>query len=124
MVELAVTVLEPPSSPIESGVRISVTVGASSSSSMVSVLFAGTFTPCELDAPADTVTVLSGASTPLLTAAIATVSVLDVAPAAMVRVVVSLSVKSPATVLAPAAADYRDGGFCARNMAERRRHRA
>ena len=67
-------------------------VGASSSSVIVSVASAGFATPPPL-AVAETVTVLFGASTSLSTAVMVTVPVLEVAPAAMVRVV-PLRVKS------------------------------
>ena len=80
----AVTVLDPPLSDIEAELSSRVTVGTPSSSVMVSVLLAGFDTPPPLDV-ADTVTVLFGASTLLLTAVIVTVPVLAVLPAAIVR---------------------------------------
>ena len=95
---VAVTVVElsaPLSSMVE-GVRTSVTVGVDSSSSMVSVTSAGSVTPLELVATPDTVTVLAFASTLLSLVVMVTVPVLDVSPAAMVRVVLALRPKSSA----------------------------
>ena len=65
----------------------------------------GALTPCVLLAVADTVTVLSGASTALFTDVMVTVPVLAVAPAAMVSVVLADSVKSPDTAGDTAVAD-------------------
>ena len=92
---VAVTVLDPPFSEIEDGVSTSVTVGAPSSSVMVSVWFEGSDTS-PLAVP-DTVTSLFGASTLLFTAVIVTVPVLEVLPAAIVSVLFVDIVKSPAT---------------------------
>ena len=90
----------------------SVTVGESmdsadapSSSVRVSVTSAGAVTPRLLAAVADTVTVLSGASRLLSTPVRVTVPVLVVAPAATVSTLFALSVKSPSTAGATAAAD-------------------
>ena len=93
---VAVTVLDPPFSEIEAGLRTSVTVGAPSSSVMVSVWFEGFETLPPLATP-DTVTVLFAASTELSTAVIVTVPVLAVLPAAIVSVVLVDKLKSPDT---------------------------
>ncbi len=102
---VAVTVLLPLFSVIESGVRISVTAGATSSSMIVNAALDGFSMPWLLTTTADTVTVLSGASTLLSAAVIVTDPVLSVAFAAKLRVVFELSVKSSAAALAPGAAD-------------------
>ena len=101
----AVTVVDSPSSLIESADSSSVTVGASSSSVMVSVTSVGSVTPWLLPAVPDTRTFLSGVSTSLLLALIVTVPVLPVRPAAMVSVWFVLSVKSPSTAGETAVAD-------------------
>ena len=93
---VAVTVLEPPLSEIEDGLRTSVTVGVLSLSVMVSVLLEGFETPPPLAEP-DTVTVLFGASTELFTALIVTVPVLVVSPVAIVSVLFVDRMKSPDT---------------------------
>ena len=93
---VAVTVLDPPFSEIEDGLRTSVTVGVLSSSVMVSVWFEGFETLPPLATP-DTVTVLFAASTELSTAVIVTVPVLAVLPAAIVRTLFAVRLKSPAT---------------------------
>ena len=102
---VAVTVVESPFSPIESGLNTSDTVGVASSSVIVRVRFAGFGTLLPPVAVADTVTDLSGASTALFTALILTVRVLVVAPAAIVSVSFALSVKSEATPGETAVAD-------------------
>ena len=102
---VAVTVVESPFSPIESGLSTSDTVGVASSSVIVRVRFAGFGTLLPPVAVADTVTDLSGASTALFTALILTVRVLVVAPAAIVSVSFALSVKSEATPGETAVAD-------------------
>ena len=87
-----------------------VTVGASSSSSMVSVTLAGAATPLAPLTVAETVTVLSGASVVSATAVTVTVPVLVVAPAAMVSVFALDSVKplpEADTVSVTAALDAR-----------------
>ena len=90
---VAVTLLVPPFSDIEVELSSSVTVGVPSSSVMVSVLLAGFDTLPPLATP-DTVTVLFGASTLLLVAVIVTVPVLAVEPAAIVRTLLFVIVKS------------------------------
>ena len=76
---VAVTVLLPPSSGIDAGSSTSVTVGAPSSSVIVSVCDAGAASPVGPDVTvADTVTSLATASTSLSSAVIVTVPVLDV----------------------------------------------
>ena len=62
-------------------------------------------TPRLLLADADTLTALFGASTVLSFAVIVTVPVLDVWPAAMVRILFALSAKSPATAGGNASAE-------------------
>ena len=94
--KVAVTVLEPPSSPIELGISTSATVGTPSSSVIVSLCDDGADTPLPPAVEADTVTVLSGASTTLSTAVKVTTPVLVVEPAAIVSAVLDC-VKSPAT---------------------------
>ena len=79
-------------------------VGASSSSVIVSVTDEGCVIPCELVAVPDTVTLLSASSRVLSTAVTVTVPLLLVAPAVIVSVGLALSVKSVAAVAAPAAA--------------------
>ena len=107
------TAVAPAPSPIALGIpsspafvstdRVSA-VGVSSSSTMVSVFAAGTAIPCPPEAVADTVTVLSGASMLLSTAARVTTPVLVRLPAAMVSALPAC-VKSPATAGDTAAAD-------------------
>ena len=80
-------------------------VGAPSSSVIVSVTDDGCVIPCELVAEPDTVTLLSASSRALSTAVTVTVPLLLVAPAAMVSVVLLLRLKSPFAVFAPAAAE-------------------
>ena len=80
-------------------------VGAPSSSVIVSVTDDGCVIPCELVAEPDTVTLLSASSRVLSTAVTVTVPLLLVAPAAMVSVALLLSLKSPFAVFAPAAAE-------------------
>ena len=92
----AVTVVEPPFSEIDVGSSFSVTSGVSSSSSIVSVCAAGSATPRPPAATPAISTVLSGASTSLLSAAIVTVPVLFVSPASILSVVPVRS-KSAAT---------------------------
>ena len=72
----AVTVVDPPFSPIEVGIRSSVTVGGSSSSMIVSVTSDGPVTPALLVAVPDTRTVLLGVSAVLLLAVSVTVPLL------------------------------------------------
>ena len=79
--------LTPPFSVTEDGVSTRLTVGAASSSVIVSVWPGGADTPLPPVAEPETVTVLSGASTMLSTAVTVTVPVLVVAPAAIVSVV-------------------------------------
>ena len=94
---VAVTVLRPPFSAIESGfstsVTAGVTAGASSSSVIVSVASAGAVTP-SAETVAETASVLSGASSSLSTAVIVTSPVLVVVSAAKLSVAPS-RVKSP-----------------------------
>ena len=101
---VAVTVLLPPSSPIVEGVSVSDTAGVASSSVIVSVCGAGAATPRPPDTVADTVTDLSGASTWLFTAVMVTVPVLPVEPAEIVSVA-PLCARSPATAGDTAEAD-------------------
>ena len=101
---VAVTVVEPPSSLTDDGVSTSATEGAPSSSVIVSVWSAGAATPLPPDAVAETVTCLSGASTSLSDAVMVTVPVLVFEPAAMVRVLFALRLKSPDTAGETAAA--------------------
>ena len=82
----------------------SVTVGAASSSRIVSVALAGSATPLSPLTVADTVTSLFGASVVSLTAVTVTVPVLVVAPAAIVSVFVLDRLKSPAAAFVPAVA--------------------
>ena len=93
---VAVTVLVPPFSDIEAEPSDSVTVGVLSSSVMVNILLAGFDTLPPLATP-DTVTVLFGASTLLFAAVIVTVPVLAVLPAAIVRTLFVVRLKSPDT---------------------------
>ena len=79
-------------------------VGASSSSVIVSVTDDGCVIPWLLVAVPDTVTLLSGSSRVLSTAVIVTVPLLLVLPATMVSVGLALRLKSPFAVFAPAAA--------------------
>ena len=102
---VAVTVDTPPSSAIDVADKASVTVGAASSSVMVRVASGGFATLLPPAAVPETVTVLFGASVGLSTAVTVTVPVLVIEPAAMVRVVVALKVKSPCTAPVPAAAE-------------------
>ena len=102
---VAVTVVEPSFSPIDEVPSTSDTVGVSSSSVIVRVSSVGFATPLPPAAVAETVTCFSGASTSLSTAVIVTVPVLAVSPAAMVSVVLSLSVKSSATAGSTGAAE-------------------
>ena len=99
----AVTVVEPPFSPMDSGSSASVTFGAGSSSAIESITSSGSVTPRELVAAADTVTLLSGASSSSSSAVIVTVPVLDVEPAAIVSVLFDETVK-----LASVAGDTAD----------------
>ena len=103
---LAVTTVVLAFSDMDSGDRCNVTIGAGSSSSRVNSTSAASITPSGLSftAVADTVTVLSGASTSLSTALIVTVPTLAVARAAIVKTLFALNVKSPATAGDSAAA--------------------
>ena len=101
----AVTVLSPPFSPIDVGFSVRLTVGAPSSSAIVSVWSARARTPVLPLAAPDTVTSLFGASTSLSFAAIVTVPVLVVVPAAIVSFRFVVSVKSPSTAGLTGAAD-------------------
>ena len=101
---VAVTVDTSPFSRIEDGVRTSVAVAVASSSSKVSVTFGGAATPLPPDAVPETVTDLFGESSTFPFAVTVTTPALVVAPAAMVRVVAVLEVKSAPTAPAPAAA--------------------
>ena len=102
---VAVTVLLPPSSEIDVGPNASVTVGVVSSSVMVSVCPDGLR---RFDGPAVTLavtlTVLSDPWIASFAAVILTVPVLEVCPFAMVSVVLLLRVKSDASVPAPGTA--------------------
>ena len=80
---------------MEAGLRSILTVGAESSSRMVSVWPEGALTPSPPLTAADTVTDLSGASTSLFTPVMVTAPLLLVAPAAMVKVSLEEMVKSP-----------------------------
>ena len=88
---VAVTIVLPPFSLMDMGDNSKVTVGASSSSSIVSVTSAGPVTVSVLVAAPETVIVLSGSSRSLSTAVIVTVPVLVVSPAAIVSVVLVLN---------------------------------
>ena len=101
---LAVTVVVPPFSAMALSVTASVTVGAASSSRIVSVTLAGAATPLFPLTAAETVTCLSGASVVSLTAVTVTVPVLLVAPAAMVSVLALDKLKSDAAAFVPAVA--------------------
>ena len=101
----AVTVLTPWFSEISSGERTSVTVGAPSSSVIVRVFEAGAARPVNPLTVAEIVTSLFGASSSLSTPVTVTVSVLSVAPLAMVNSRTALSSKSPSTAGDTAAAD-------------------
>ena len=94
-------VVEPAAPSFTLGEEID-TAGASSSSAMVRVRFAGPVTRSSLAALPETVTLLSCSSFVLSTAAMVTVPLLVVAPAAMVSVFAVLSAKSPAAAFAPA----------------------
>ena len=94
-----------PLSPIAEGDNDNVTVGASSSSAMVSVTAAGFDTPLSPDATAETVTDLSGPSVASSFAVTVTTPALAVDPAAIVSVFALDSVKSPSAAFVPAAAD-------------------
>ena len=100
----AVTVAAPPFSGIEVGVSVSVAVGRSSSSTIVSDAAVTPTAPRSFAAVPVTVTVLSDESRASSFAMIVTVPVLLTCPAAMVRVV-PVCVKSPATATLPGAAD-------------------
>ena len=100
----AVTVVEPPFSAMVLSLSAKLTVGTGSSSSMFSVASAGLATPLPPVAVAEMVTLLVGESTSLFTAVIVTVPVLVVPSAAMVRVLLLLSVKSVAAAWSPAVA--------------------
>ena len=101
---VAVTVDTPPVSEIDADDSASTADNRPSSSSIVSVAFAGFAAPWPPAAVPETVTSLSGASTALSTAATVTTPALAVAPAAMVSVFAALSAKSPATAGGAAAA--------------------
>ena len=101
---VAVTVVVPPFSAIALSATASVTPGAASSSSIVSVTLAGAAIPLSPLTAAVTVTSLSGASAVLSTAVTVTVPVLLVAPAAMLSVFVPDRLKSPAVAFVPAVA--------------------
>ena len=102
---VAVTVVAPAFSLMEEALRARETVGVSSSSVIVSVWSDGAATPLPPATVAETVTCLSGASTELSTAVIVTVPVLVVEPAAMVRLLSVLRLKSPETAGETAAAE-------------------
>ena len=89
---------------MEESASASATVGATSSSSMVSVTADGAATPLFPLTTAETVTSLSGASAVLSTAVTVTVPVLLVSPATMVKVFADDRLKSPDVALVPAAA--------------------
>ena len=93
-VAVTVDTFDAPLSSIDDDDNASVTSGRSSSSVMVSVTADGTATPLPPAAVAETVTVLSGASTSLSFAVTVTAPVLVVSPAAMVNVFALDSVKS------------------------------
>ena len=101
---VAVTVAVPPFSEIDDGDTASVTIGGASSSLIVSVTATGSAT-LPPEAVPETVTLLSGACSSSSFAETVTVPVLVVTPGAMVSTVSPLSVKSPLTAFAPAAAD-------------------
>ena len=96
---VAVTVVEPPFSGIEEDATDNATVGAASSSAMVSVTLAGFDTPLAPLTVAETNTDLSGPSVVSATAVTVTVPALVVSPDAMVSVFALESVK-PAPVAA------------------------
>ena len=102
---VAVTVVEPPSSEMDAELSARDTVGVLSSSVIVNVCDDGAVTPLPPATVAETVTSLSGASTSLSAAVMVTVPVLDFEPAAIVRVLSVLRVKSPDTVGDTAVAD-------------------
>ena len=101
---VAVTVDTPPFSRIEVADSTSAAVGVASSSVSVRVAFGGFATLLPPAAVPETVTDLFGESTVLPFAVTVTVPALAVAPAAMVRVVAVLRVKSPDAAPVPAAA--------------------
>ena len=82
----AVTLVVPPFSPMEDELRLRVTVGAASSSVMVSVKATGSVTPSAFEEAPDIVTVLSGASTPLSMALTVSAPALVASPGAIVNV--------------------------------------
>ena len=100
---VTVAAVRVPLSAMVAGVSTSVARGAVSFSVRVSVTFAGASTPRPPAAVAPTVTDLSAAWTVLSTAAMVTVPVLAVAPAAIVSVA-PVNVKSPAAAPVPGAA--------------------
>ena len=102
---VALTVETPPSSEIEAGPRTSAAVGRVSSSVRVRVAALAVPAPWPFVSVADTVTVLSGASTALSLAVTVTSPALVVAPAATVSVLAVPRLKSPATAGDTAAAD-------------------
>ena len=102
LLRVAVTVVVAAFSEIELSDSASLTVGAPSSSSMVSVWLDGLATPLPPLAIAEMVTDLFGESAWSLLAAMVTVPELVVAPAAMVNVV-PVCLKSEVAVLVPAA---------------------
>ena len=102
--KVAVTVETPPVSVTDEDDNTSATVGNVSSSVRVSVTFGGFATLLPPAAVPETVTDLLGESTSLPFAVTVTAPALVVRPAAMVRVVAVLRVKSSTTAPAPAAA--------------------
>ena len=103
---VAVIVVEPPSSEIEAEPSTSETVGVPSSSVIVNVWLDGAATPLPPETVAETVTLLSGASTSNCpTAVMVTVPVLVVEPAAMVSFLLVLTEKSDAVAGDTAAAE-------------------
>ena len=98
------TLFAPVSSMVE-GASASATVGAASSSSIVSVASAGLAILWPPDAAPETVTPLFGESVASAFAVTVTTPALVVAPAAKVSVLSALRVKSPAAAPAPGAAD-------------------
>ena len=91
----AVTLVASPFSLMEDELSWSVALGVTSSSVMVSVSLEGGVTPRLPPMVADTVAYLSGSSTPLSIAVMVTVPALTVEPAAIVRVLLDVIVKSP-----------------------------
>ena len=101
---VAVTPVEPPSSPMSSAPSASVTAGTASSSMMASCSAGGAVAPLPPVTVAVTSTALSGACTSLFTEVMVTVPVLSVWPAVMVSPTFAPRLKSLACAGATAAA--------------------